>query len=118
MAGPEANMAKGWGMIRSNIKTEDPLPAGKYLGCDHRVHTLRLPDGVHPLTSGVGGAKPEKGTRVVRAMEYDMGELLKQCVQRYQDLAGPVAPRCDTLTPHLSTSKPFGSRPRLAMSER
>ena len=37
MSGPSANISKGWQLIRKGVKTEDPVPSGKYLGCDHVI---------------------------------------------------------------------------------
>ena len=36
LSGPVASVAKGWHFIRQHVKTENPQPTGKYLGCDHR----------------------------------------------------------------------------------
>ena len=33
LSGPIANLARGWQLIRRHIRTEDPTPTGKYLGC-------------------------------------------------------------------------------------
>ncbi len=35
MFGPSANMAKGWSLVQSGIRMDQPAAAGKYLGCDH-----------------------------------------------------------------------------------
>ena len=36
LAGPVSNLAKGWKLIRRDIKMDDPTPLDKYLGCEHR----------------------------------------------------------------------------------
>jgi hypothetical protein len=41
MAGPANNLPPAWKAIRDGIKTDEPGPAGKYLGCDHEL--LELP---------------------------------------------------------------------------
>ena len=43
LAGPTGNLNKGWGLIRQKVRTEDPTPLGKYLGCSH-VETSRVVD--------------------------------------------------------------------------
>ena len=37
LSGPRENLAKGWAIIRKGIKTDDPQPVGKCLGCDHKI---------------------------------------------------------------------------------
>jgi hypothetical protein len=37
MAGPTANLQKGWELVRKKIRIEPPTPLGKYLGCSHVV---------------------------------------------------------------------------------
>ena len=38
MSGPIENMSiKGWGLIRTSIKTDEPSPPGKCLGCNHVI---------------------------------------------------------------------------------
>eukprot|EP00974_Lingulodinium_polyedra_P030316 2918105-Lingulodinium_polyedra.AAC.1 len=36
MAGPTANLSKGWALIRERIQMEDPTPMQLYLGCIHK----------------------------------------------------------------------------------
>jgi hypothetical protein len=38
MAGPTKNLSQGWSLIRKGVKTDDPQPLGKYLGCSHTEH--------------------------------------------------------------------------------
>jgi hypothetical protein len=42
LSGPIPNLARGWQLIRRHIRTEDPTPTGKYLGCDHRVSRVPM----------------------------------------------------------------------------
>jgi hypothetical protein len=48
MAGPTANLQKGWELVRKRIRIEPPTPLGKYLGCSHvvsdRVFDPSLPE--------------------------------------------------------------------------
>ena len=49
LAGPKTSLAEGWRMIRKQVRTEDPIPLGKYLGCNHVVtaRTLDLTTDAH-----------------------------------------------------------------------
>ena len=106
MAGPSAALAEGWSRIRKAIRTEDPLPAGKYLGCDHKISEIYVPKGVQPLheevvkdTADSSGTKRYNATsgdqtpsaKAVRVkgqlMTYDMKDFLSSCIDRYCELA-------------------------------
>ena len=41
MSGPVKNLAEGWRLIRKHIKTDEPAPVGKHLGCSHKVHDVK-----------------------------------------------------------------------------
>ena len=58
-------MSKGWKVILTSIKTEEPSPPGKCLGCNHVIKEV-----------SVNGAK-------VRQMIYDMEQFTVQCVETY-----------------------------------
>ena len=62
MAGPSANFAKGWSLIRHKIKTDEPHAVTKCSGCEHLVHD-----------TSVGGVS-------VKQMEYNMLPFFEQCV--------------------------------------
>ena len=82
LSGPTANLKKGWELIRSKIKTEDPTPLGRYLGCDHKVVSKIINPGEDPiLTAGVK-PKPSTGHKV-KAMIYDVSTFLESCVDKY-----------------------------------
>ena len=51
LAGPKKSLAEGWRMIRKQVRTEDPIPLGKYLGCNHVVtaRALDLSSDAHAL---------------------------------------------------------------------
>ena len=72
LAGPTANLAEGWHLIRSGIRTEEPGDLGLYLSCHHQQSTRQLP---------ISG-------KTVRVMEYDMQDFLVACVSRYRELTG------------------------------
>jgi hypothetical protein len=78
LAGPTANLAQGWSLIRSKIKTEDPEPVSHYLGCTHKASAVQMPDGT-----------------VVKIMEYDMQGFLESSVEAYSsmhlEITGKVA---------------------------
>ena len=42
MAGPSANFAKGWSMIRQRIKADEPHAVTKCLGCEHLVRDTNV----------------------------------------------------------------------------
>ena len=55
LAGPKGNLTQGWKLIRQGVRTEEPTPAGKYLGCEHIIGEVRISKGESPL------AKCERG---------------------------------------------------------
>ena len=42
MAGPSANFARGWSLIRQNIKTDEPHAVTTCLGCEHHVRDTNV----------------------------------------------------------------------------
>ena len=42
MTGPIENMNKGWELIRISIKTDEPSPPGKCLGCNHVIKEVSV----------------------------------------------------------------------------
>ena len=90
LAGPERYMSECWRSIRSGIKTDDPTPVGKYLGCDHKASTCKDPSTGHEY----------------RVMEYDMSDFMRSCVDRYVELAGiNKSSLKKALTPFLAEPK-------------
>ena len=65
MSGPIGNMNKEWEHIRTSIKTDEPSPPGKCLGCNHVIKEV-----------SINGNK-------VRRMIYDMEQFMVQCVETY-----------------------------------
>ena len=65
MSGPSENLSKGWELIRTSIKTDEPSPPGKCLGCNHIIEEV-----------SVNGKKG-------RHMIYDMEQFMVQCVETY-----------------------------------
>ena len=45
LAGPKCNLAKGWEMLRSELRLEPETPLQLYLGCRISKSTERLHDG-------------------------------------------------------------------------
>ena len=98
MAGPTKSLPEAWRLLREGIKTEDPAPLSKYLGCEHRFVELHIEEGRNPLealsasppVSG-GPSHPSKRlpTSTVRViyLVYDMSGFLQQCVERYLELS-------------------------------
>ena len=132
LAGPVANLAKGWSMISSEIKMEPPQPVGRYLGCQHVLGSVSVPRGFNPRLSWrlTHPAKkdppdmrvantPGSGPVHIRITKYDMASFLEQCVQRYVDLAGHriMGKIKKVATPFLDESKPeFDENPIAAVS--
>ena len=69
MAGPSANFAKGWSLIRQKTKTDEPHAVTKCLGCEHLVRDTNV------------------GCVSVEQMEYNMRPFFEQCVDSYLALA-------------------------------
>ncbi len=89
MSGPSENLSKGWSLIRGRIKTDDPAPVNRCLGCEHRVNVVK------------------RGGHTYREIEYDMQDFMSDCVKQYVTLSGvdektlrPVS------TPFLEDSPP------------
>jgi hypothetical protein len=72
LAGPSANLKRGWDMIRALVKTDTPSALGLFLGCRHDTFTRTLPN----------------SDIVVRGIEYNMEDFLRSCVERYKELTG------------------------------
>ena len=66
MSGPIENMNKGWELVRTSIKTDEPSPPDECLGCNH----------VNFKEVSTNGDK-------VRQMVYDMEQFMVQCVETY-----------------------------------
>ena len=49
LAGPEGSLRKAWALIRAGIKTEEPGPLAKYLGCEHHHGEVLVGPGQTPL---------------------------------------------------------------------
>ena len=71
LAGPEANLVKGWTMLRSLLNIEPETDLGMYLGCTLKKGENRLKDGT-----------------CVSTMTYDMESFLDQCVEKYREIVG------------------------------
>ena len=76
MGGPPSGFKTAWGEIRKRIDMDDPTPLGTCLGCQHNEIKVTLDDG-----------------STVRGMEWDMTSQMRQCVELYQQCAGPNAPK-------------------------
>ncbi|CAE7705382.1 unnamed protein product [Symbiodinium sp. KB8] len=71
LAGPKAQLSKGWDMLRRELRLEEETPLGLYLGC-------RISKGeavLHDKTS-------------VRTVTYDMETYLDMTVKKYSDVTG------------------------------
>ncbi len=45
LAGPKANLAKGWKLITDAVQMGKPEPPGMFLGCEHIPFTTHPPGG-------------------------------------------------------------------------
>ncbi|MCP4293026.1 MAG: hypothetical protein GY780_14465, partial [bacterium] len=120
MAGPNEHFAKAWKMIGTKIKLDPPVAMNKYLGCHHAVTEEMWDLNDHPLAElfakgdlPLGSAQP--GKQKVACVEYDMSDFLRQCVDKYVELAGDrTKPLKPAQTPFLeeNTGSPCGQEPR------
>ena len=61
LAGPQANMAAGWQLLRASLNLEDPAPVHLYLGCIHEAQEFAV-----------------NKTVKARAIIYNMEDYLKK----------------------------------------
>ena len=78
MAGPSVNFAKGWSLIRQQVKTDEPHAVTKCLGCEHLVRDTNV------------------GCVSVKQMEYNMRPFFEQCEDSYLTFTKKII---DTLKP-------------------
>ena len=71
MAGPTANLPKGWKMLRQELRLEDETPLGLCLGCRISKGEATLPDKTK-----------------VQTVTYDMETYLEMTVNKYCDVTG------------------------------
>ena len=71
MAGPTANLPKGWKMLRQELRLEDETPLGLYLRCRISKGEATL----HDKTK-------------VQTVTYDMETYLEMTVKKYCDVTG------------------------------
>ena len=71
MAGPTAQLPKGWSMLRKELRLEEETPLSLYLGCRSSKGEAVL----HDKTS-------------VRTVTYDMETYLDMTVKKYCDVTG------------------------------
>ena len=88
LSGPKKNLPAAWETIRTKIKTSDPTPSGKFLGCEHELHTLSFPDGGDPWRK-YSLAELKNATKTVHAnaVTYNMESFLDSCVEKFCHLA-------------------------------
>ena len=87
LAGPKHNIAAGWAAIRKNVQMGEPTPLGKFLGCDHKVTTRRIPAGGNPSQDYSENDLKGQIVKEVKCIEYDMESFMSSCVDRYCELA-------------------------------
>ena len=84
MAGPEANMDKGWALLRTKLNIGPEGPLGMYLGCNQRREQMILDKGI-----------------LADVVIYDMESFLEQCVARYLEVAPKGTQMREAKTPFL-----------------
>ena len=86
LSGPERNIPIGWQSIRAGWSQHGrPPPTGKYLGCNRKLIEGYMTPGGDPINNKV--PKGQAGSIPVRAIECDMCDLMKSCVERYRECA-------------------------------
>ena len=95
ISGKREDVKKAWKLVRESsgkvsegVSIEDPAPAGRYLGCNHVIK-----DGWVDVDGNLVFTENAKSHKV-RVMEYDMGDFMTDCVNRYVELAGGAIPAC------------------------
>ena len=127
LAGPKANLAKGWQLIGSKIKMEPAQPVGRFLGCEQIVGSMYMRKWTNPRYEWMKTSPCKKEPPIifsadearlmndtsqpnvpVTVMRYEMSDFLDQCVQRYVELAGDkiIGKLKHVTTPFLDESKP------------
>jgi hypothetical protein len=103
LAGPTEHMAQTWVDIRKAIKTEDPTPSGKYLGCDHVITKARFKAAGNPRVPNEEASNDFKPYNVT-TVTYDMRNFLESCVEHYRELARVTARPSNHARLHSSTA--------------
>ena len=84
-------MQAAWASIRKHIRTGEPEPSGKFLGCDHKLSQKVIPAGGDPWRD-YAAEECRKHCQVgslltLHIIEYVMEEFLRSCVTKYCELA-------------------------------
>ena len=120
LAGPRESQAKGWELLKTRIKLEEPRPIGRYLGCLHERFTRDITGVFNPREEWTkrttpkkdppefGYEKNENNVPRIEFMRYNMEDFMKQCVIRYRELCGELYPKSleKAKMPYLDETKP------------
>ena len=92
LAGPTSSLPRVEKKIRTGVRAEEPGPISKYLGCEHIMKEVHVRPGQTPLEAlsepvPACGGPPSRDSVTVRTLVYDMSGFLRQCVDRYLELA-------------------------------
>jgi len=114
MAGPKKSVAELWKLISQRIELEDPTPPGRYLGCMHKACKLEILEDEQPMAGLPGipassggqplskdGSVESKKKCTVNGMVYDLSSFVSQCLDLYEELAGP------NFRPYKKVGTPF-----------
>ena len=72
MAGPPSAVSLAWQLTRQELLIGEPGPVSVFLGCTQREHSV---------SDAATDAKH-------RALEYDLEEFLRSCLDLFEDLTG------------------------------
>ncbi len=110
MAGSASDLDKAWDCISRAVKIEEPVPFGRYLGCEHILGTTRLTNAEDIIGRSLAGIAPAEGCArtlpvEVRSMTYDVRQFMKACVEEYLRLSErPSSSLSKVSTPFLDES--------------
>ena len=100
LAGPQAHLAEGWGLLRSRLEIGPESSSGMYLGCNIIKGQIRR----------------QRDGAMLNSITYDMESFLEQCVARYLAVAGPDVKLREARTPFLA-ARPFEGRTATQLRE-
>ena len=91
LAGTEANLEKGWALLRTKLNIGPEGPLGMYLGCNQKREQITLHGGI-----------------LANCVIYDMESFLEQCVNKYLEVAPVGTKMKEAKTPFLQDEGDHG----------
>ena len=68
LAGPKANLEKGWKLIGSKIKMEPAQPIGRFLGCQQSIGSMKMPMWSNPRYAWMHDNVPKKDPPILLSL--------------------------------------------------